>query len=164
MSRRRHVLQMIDDTAKVGIPIRKTVRSIKIPYKLLETFVQTRFNNPHQTAGRLIVSIIEIPTKESAPKATVRLLYVGLRHVTCLQCREAQIVVVDTVVIVPHCAKGQLLVYRSFIRVRTHLPNNRDGQAQQNMDGVSQIVLAEQTEHRRTIALLCTPAQASLTQ
>jgi len=163
VSRRRHVLQMIDDAAKVGIPIRKTVRSIKIPYKLLETFVQTRFNNPHQTAGCLIVSIIEIPTKESAPKATVRLLYVGLRHVTCLQCREAQIVV-DTVVVVPHCDKGQLLVYRSFIRVRIHSSDNKDGQAQQNMDGVCQIVLAEQTEHRRTIALLCTPVQASLTQ
>ena len=164
MSRRSHILQMIDDAAKVGIPIRKAVRSIKIAHKLLETFVQSRFNNPHQTSGCLIVSIIEVPTKESAPKTTVRLLYVGLRHVTCLQRREAHIVVIDTVVIVPNRDKSQLLVNRSFIRVRTHLPNNKDGQAQQNMDGVSQMVLSEQTEHRRTIALLCTPAQASLTQ
>ena len=145
MSRRRHVLQMIDDTAKVGIPIRKTFRSIKISYELLETFVQTRFNNPHQTARLLIVPVIEVPPEESTPKTTVRLLRVGLRHVARLKCREAHLVSFYAVVVVPCCDKAQLLVYRSFISVCPHLPNTIDGHAQQKLDLMSQTVVAERT-------------------
>jgi len=110
MSRRRHILQMINDASKVRISIGKTFRSIKTTNKLIKPLVYARFNDPHPSAGFLVISVIEIPTEKSSPKASVSLLSVGLRHVPGLKRREAQFVSIDTVVVVPHGDKRQLLM------------------------------------------------------
>jgi hypothetical protein len=122
--------------------------------------MQTRFDHPQQTTRLLIITVIEIPTKESAPKTTVRLLHVGLHHIPCLEGRESRIISVDAIVVVPDGDKGQLLVYRTFVRVGTQLPKTKDDPEQHEVDGLSQMVLSERNEHRGTIALLCIPAQA----
>ena len=122
--------------------------------------MQTGFNNPQQTTRLFIVTVVEVPTKESAPKSTIGLLHVGLYHIPCLEGLEPGFILVDAIVEVPDGDKGQLLMYWTFVRVRTQLPQTQDGPDQQHVDVMSQMFLSERKEHGQTIALLSTPTQA----